>query len=75
MNIHPNFIVDKDGNKTAVILSFDEWEAIVTELNGYSLPYTKNKDEGAVIIDQWFDTAFNALLKGYRKRKELIERK
>ncbi|MCY4485157.1 MAG: hypothetical protein OXC12_19990 [Spirochaetaceae bacterium] len=32
LSLHPEFVVDAHQNRKAVLLAFDEWERVVTEL-------------------------------------------
>ena len=32
MVVHPKFVVDENQNRTAVLLSYEEWEKIVEEM-------------------------------------------
>jgi hypothetical protein len=54
--IHPNYIVDQESNKTAVVLSIKEWTAILEELEELedirAYDAAKNQDQQSIPFEQ-----------------------
>ena len=49
--LHPQFVVDSDGQKKAVILPFDEYEGLLGDLSDLAVA-AERKEEGTISHDQ-----------------------
>ena len=58
--IHPQYIADKDGKKTAVVLPMDEFEQLLEELKDIKLFNEAKKDkEPAMLHDDYVKQRFS----------------
>ena len=58
--IHPQYITDKDGKKTAVVLPMDEFEQLLEELEDIKLFDEAKKDqEPAMLLDDYVKQRFS----------------
>ncbi|MES2377362.1 MAG: hypothetical protein V4553_12315 [Bacteroidota bacterium] len=61
--IHPQYITDEDGKKTAVVLSMDEFEQILDELDELEdiklFDEAKKDNEPAMLLDDYVKQRFS----------------